>query len=320
MITVISAGVNQLHRTALNNVVQRLNTDTSVHISQTQIFILVGTKNVVGNILKAIFSKNYIILYYTGLGRLYTDFGIFGRLIFYLMIMLTSLRKKRKFIVENIEDRRLISRWTRREVDQINGSGFNEVLYRKKPHNPKTKKFISIGHMSRFGESKCTDAIMKIIATLPDDYKMIVAGEDIKGNKYSEQFYQLALSHDNIEMLGFLETPDEVSNFFQSIDLFLYPSVREGLPVTLLECIYFQVPFLTTNVAGCIDLAHYFDFPTSKPEDFGDQKNHLNLGDWGKYKPHWETVFEQFLAPKVEQQLEDILRTAILEIQAEASD
>ena len=81
----------------------------------------------------AIFSKHYIILYFTGLGRLYTDFGLLGRMAFSLLIMLTSLQKQRKFIVENAHDQRVISHWTRREIAIVNGSGFNKAMYKKMP-------------------------------------------------------------------------------------------------------------------------------------------------------------------------------------------
>ena len=316
MLNSISKGVNQLHRTALNQAVNRLNSESPADIDEQKIIILVGTKNIVINILMAIFSKHYIILYFTGLGRLYTDFGFLGKMVFSLIIMLASLSQKRKFIVENAHDRRVISRWTRRDIALINGSGFNKALYKKKPQKAQKKRPHTIGYMSRFGSSKCTDQIINMITTLPDDCKMIIAGKDISGTDYSDQFYQLARTHDNVEMIGFLETPEEVGNFFQSIDVFLYPSVREGLPITLLESIYYHVPFLTTNVPGCIDLSNRFSFPAHDPEDFGDQTNHLNLENWGQYTPHWDAIFEEFSIQVVQKQFEDIFREAILENKA----
>ncbi|MDC0992894.1 glycosyltransferase [Alphaproteobacteria bacterium] len=313
MLISISEGLNQRHRTAINQSIHRLNSEGTADIADKSIIILVGTKNIVFNALMAIFSKHYIILYFTGLGRLYTDFGLLGRMVFYLLIMLASLRKQRKFIVENAQDRRVIYRWTRHDIALINGSGFTKDLYKKKAQKQRQH---TIGYMSRFGTSKCTDQIIKMIASMPDSCKMIIAGEDISGTDYSDQFYQLARSHGNVEMLGFLETPEDVGDFFQSIDVLLYPSLREGLPITLLESIYYHVPFLTTNVAGCIDLANRFGFPTSSPKDFGDQTNHLNLEDWGQYAPRWDAILEEFSTPTVEKQLENVFREAILENQA----
>ena len=120
-------------------------------------------------------------------------------------------------------------------------------------------------------------------------------------------------------MIGFLDTPEKVGNFFESIDVFLYPSVREGLPITLLESIYFQVPFLTTNVAGCIDLSSRFGFPAYAPEDFGEQNSYLDFENWGQYTPRWNTILKEFSTPTVEKQFEDILRKALLESQSSSS-
>ena len=302
MIYSISKGLNQLHRTALNQAVHNLNLEDTADNADKKIIILVGTKNIVSNVLTAIFSKHFIILYFTGFGRLYTDFGLLGRIAFSLLIMLASLRKHRKFIVENAHDRRVISQWTRCDIVCVNGSGFNKTLYKKKPQKAQKQRPQTIGYMARFGTSKCTDQVIKMIA-----------GKDISGTYYSGQFYQLARSHDNVQMCGFLETPEEISNFFQSIDVFLYPSVREGLPMTLLESIYYHVPFLSTNVPGCIDLSNRFGFPAHAPEDFGDQNNHLNLENWGQYKPQWDDILEEFSIPTVQKQFEDIFRAAILE-------
>ena len=316
MLYSISKGVNQLHRTALNQAVHSLNSEDTSDTADKKIIILVGTKNIVFNFLMAIFSKHYIILYFTGFGRLYTDFGLLGKMAFYLLIRLASLRQQRKFIVENAHDRRVIYRWTRCDVALVNGSGFNKSLYKKKPHRARKQRPQTIGYMARFGTSKCTDQVIKMIASLPDNYKMIIAGKDISGTYYSDQFYQLVRSHDNVEMCGFLETPEEVGNFFQSIDVFLYPSIREGLPMTLLESIYFHVPFLSTNVPGCIDLSNRFGFPAHAPEDFGDQNDHLNLENWGQYKPHWDIILEEFSIPRVQKQFEDVFRAAIVENEA----
>ena len=297
-----------------------LNLEYTADTADKNIIIIVGTKNVVYNVLMAIFSKHYIILYFTGLGRLYTDFGLLGRIAFSLLIMLTSLRKQRKFIVENAYDRRVISRWTRRDVAVVNGSGFNKAFYKKMPNKAKKQKPHTIGYMSRLGTSKCTDQVIEMIKSLPDHCKMIIAGKDISGTFYSDQFYHFSRSHDNVEMRGFIETPEEFAAFFQSIDVFLYPSVREGLPMTLLESVYYHVPFLTTNVPGCVDLSNRFGFPTHDPKDFGNQTNHLNLENWGQYTLHSDTILNEFSIPTVQKQFEDIFREAILENKAYSSN
>ena len=202
MLYSVSKGVNQLHRTALNQAMHSLNSEDISDTVDKKIIVLVGTKNIVFNVLMAIFSKYYIILYFTGFGRLYTDFGLSGKMAFYLLIRLVSLRQQRKFIVENAHDRRVIYRWTRCDVALVNGSGFNKALYKKKPQKAREQRPQTIGYMARFGSSKCTDQVIKMIASLPDNCKMIIAGKDISARIIQTSFIGFQSQH-NVEMCGF---------------------------------------------------------------------------------------------------------------------
>jgi glycosyltransferase involved in cell wall biosynthesis len=309
MITWTSRGVNPLHRAALTQAVNNLNAGMATSGDDREVIILVSTKNIVRNILTAIFSNNFVILYFTGYGRLFLDYGFIGKWAFIVVVLLCGIRKKRQFIVENRYDCAFIQKWTRREISRINGSGFDKTLYKTRQKGKATKKkHHIIGHMSRFGRSKCTGEIIKMIERLPPDCRMIIAGKDIRGSRYTGKFYDIAGSKPNVEMIGFLETPEEVSSFFSKIDVFLYPSVREGLPISLLESVYYRVPFLTTNVAGCIDLAEAFGFPACAPENFGKQDNHKikYVESWGAYSKHWDDILKKYSTETVQAQFEKI--------------
>ena len=55
----------------------------------------------------------------------------------------------------------------------------------------------------------------------------------------------------NIEIKGFSKNiENEINNF----DLFLLPSHREGLNVSIQECLSLGIPVLTTKIRGCKDL------------------------------------------------------------------
>lgn len=304
MISSISNGVNEMHRSALNKAINVSNSKWFRAKAQPNVLILVGTKNIIVNIFTAIFSKDSVFLYFTGFGRLYTDFGFFGKCIFFILILTSSLRQNRHYIVENKFDRRIIAQLSKRRVTQINGSGFNKSLYPIPAISSSKSSSKVIGYMSRFGPSKCTDEVIKLITALPPEYSVIVAGKDITGTKFSDKFFQIAQKNTQVEMLGFLETPNEVSSFFNKINVLLYPSLREGLPITLLESVYHRVPFLTTNVAGCIDLSEQFGFPTCAPEYFGEQKTHLDIPSWGLYSPRWDDILTEYSEEKVQKNFE----------------
>jgi glycosyltransferase involved in cell wall biosynthesis len=303
--------VDTHHRTALNKAIYEQNANLTATKSTQKVIVLVGTKNIIKNIFLAIFSKDIIILYFTGFGRLYTDFGVFGRLIFNIIVVISSLRRNRHFIVENSYDRRVVSQFSKRPITEINGSGFSGSRFRASQCKSSRPHGKVIGYMSRFGYSKCSDEVIKLISTLPPEYRIIGAGKDIAGNKYSHKFSELAKTNPQVEMIGHIETPEEVSSFFKKINVLLYPSLREGLPITLLEAAYHGVPFLTTNVAGCLDIANKFGFPTCTPEDFGKQKNHLDVSSWGSYSPRWQSILVEFSDQYVQKQFEKLLAEII---------
>ena len=106
------------------------------------------------------------------------------------------------------------------------GSGLDTTGFslKRKPY----RKPIQIGYLSRFDNSKGSHQIVKVAQNLPVDRHLIIAGWDIKGDRYSKKFRSIAQSKENVTFLGRLYSRPEISQFFNSLDLFLSPSVREG--------------------------------------------------------------------------------------------
>jgi hypothetical protein len=127
MFTSISKGVNQTHRFALKQAIKKQNKKIvsgkkSSFKYKEKVIVLVGTKNIISQIFMSIFSQSTIVLYFTGFGRLYTDFSIFGRFFLMTLVVLSSIRKNRYFIVENSFDFRAIANFSSRSITQVNGS------------------------------------------------------------------------------------------------------------------------------------------------------------------------------------------------------
>ena len=55
----------------------------------------------------------------------------------------------------------------------------------------------------------------------------------------------------NIKINGFV---NNIENQIENFDIFLHPSHREGLNVSIQECLGMGIPVITTNVRGCRDL------------------------------------------------------------------
>ena len=47
---------------------------------------------------------------------------------------------------------------------------------------------------------------------------------------------------------------NDISDFYKAADLFLFPSIREGLPVAVIEAMASGLPVISTNIRGCREL------------------------------------------------------------------
>ena len=237
-------------------------------------------------------------MYFIGLGRLYTDFGKIGAKIFILTLLVIKLSKPSLIIVENEDDFNLLKKLGFSNIFITNGSGLDSSKFKvKKNSNSK----INVGYISRFGRSKYTDKIISLARTLPKELKLHVAGYDIAGENYSHKFEKLSNIKENIKFYGFISSREKISDFYNKIDLLLYPSFREGLPFTLLECVCHKKPFITTFVPGCIKIANEFNGVFFKPDDF--QSFHLIKKVLNKnyITKSWDEKLKKYLSADIEE-------------------
>jgi glycosyltransferase involved in cell wall biosynthesis len=62
-----------------------------------------------------------------------------------------------------------------------------------------------------------------------------------------DEFRKAAADLPNIEILGFV---DNVADYLAAFDLFVFPSLHEGMGSILLDAMYFGLPVVATNVGG----------------------------------------------------------------------
>ena len=301
------SNTHAFHRKALLNAVERVNAATTMTEDLT---ILVSTRNMVKALPRALFGGMKTVVSLVGFGRLYSDYGAAGRFVFNAIVRLYGRFSACAFIVEHEVDRLILERLTSKPVFSSHGSGLDTEGFTRKRR--KRGKIIKIGYLSRFHKSKGSHEVVNIAKALPEDRELIIAGWDISGDTYSRAFEALATSRPNIYFLGRLENRAGVSQFFNSIDLFLSPSVREGGNISLQEGIWHGVPFMTTNAPGCAVLAERFNCPALPMNQFA--KGVLEC-DLPKMAPDqsmpdqigWDDLLQPFLAEAVEDELTGIL-------------
>ena len=244
------------------------------------------------------------------MGRLYL-FG--GKWLILLTAYLLDRLCAVGFIVENQENKAILENIVRQPVYQVSGSGlhvehFKQGIIDINPQKKTQPQTITLGYMSRFHVSKYTHLIIELAENLPDNTKLMVAGKDVGFGTYEKKFEILSQQNSNILFLDYLRHPQQIHNFYRKVDWLLYPSMREGLPLSLLESIWHDVPFITTPVCGCEELAELFNCPTVTPDDF------VKFITQGAYLQHsldtrdWQTNIQPFYSDNVSHEFEQILQ------------
>ncbi len=108
-----------------------------------------------------------------------------------------------------------------------------------------------IGHIgaldhSHKGQGTIIDAA-RLAATRYPDMRFVLVGDGRDEDRFREQ----AAGLDNVEFAGYVT---EVDDYLSVFDVFVFPSLHEGLGSTLLDAMSFGLPVVATNVGGIPDI------------------------------------------------------------------
>ena len=103
--------------------------------------------------------------------------------------------------------------------------------YRKKME---VEDNLVIGHVGRFYPQKNHEFLIRIFDKLKEEkpnVKLLLVGDGVGREKIEDLVTERKLRED----VKFLGMRDDVQNILQAMDVFVFPSLYEGLPVTLIE-------------------------------------------------------------------------------------
>lgn len=133
-----------------------------------------------------------------------------------------------------------------------NGIDTQKFIYSKKMREEIRLKYaikdedIVIGHVGRFIEVKNQIFLIELLEDLLKEntnYKLLLIGD----GELKNHLYQVVKEKNISENVIFTGIIDDVYNYYSAMDLFVFPSIVEGLPLTLIEVQTNGLPLIASS-------------------------------------------------------------------------
>lgn len=159
----------------------------------------------------------------------------------------------------NREDYRLAAgRFSAKAVEYVHGAGFDKNRFDGKiPKEEAREKLgikdgetvlLSVGDLC---ERKNHKVIVKALSAVKNtNCRLYIAGWDMLDGKLAELAESLEVA-DKVTFLGYTR---QLSLYFSAADIYLFPSLQEGLPIALIEAMSQSLPVIATDIRGTNDL------------------------------------------------------------------
>ena len=134
------------------------------------------------------------------------------------------------------------------DIDKINYISGNREGLINELHIPRDSiLLLSVGELN---ENKNHRVVIEALPGLPDNVQYLICGVGTLKDKYIELSKTLKVEK-RLHLLGYR---DNVIEIMKSIDIFVFPSKREGLSVALMEAMACDLPCVASNIRGNRDL------------------------------------------------------------------
>lgn len=120
---------------------------------------------------------------------------------------------------------------------------------------------LAFGMAARFKEAKDHPGLLRAFREVLEKVKamdlqvepmLTLAGDGPTENSIKRLATELAID-DKVKFLGRLD-PLEIPIFLKTLDIFIHPSFREGMPASVLEAMAAGLPLISTDVEGITDI------------------------------------------------------------------
>jgi glycosyltransferase involved in cell wall biosynthesis len=162
-------------------------------------------------------------------------------------------KAKKVFAISTSVDKSLKKRFSSVNTEIIPSAHSNlDVTEKLDLLKQKYSGYFVVGHIGALvvedkGQNYIIEAAKKLKNSRYIKFIFVGSGKDEKILKSQVEKYDI----DNVVFEGF---KDNVGDYLSLFDLFLFPSLNEGLGSILLDAMYFAKPIIATNVGGILDI------------------------------------------------------------------
>lgn len=169
--------------------------------------------------------------------------------------------------------------------------------------------FLYVGQLIKRKGLKWLIRAFKIVNHENSNVKLILVGDgDHRG--YFERMVNDYGLNDKIDFMGRIDDKSIIADIYKTSDVFVLPSLSEGLPTVILEAMFFRLPVIATNIMGIKE--HFEDYanlvPPMNDKELADamikmcdknnlsnyQKKSIKFKEVIKTSYSWEYVAKQF--------------------------
>ncbi|XJS10992.1 glycosyltransferase family 4 protein [Aerococcaceae bacterium WGS1372] len=213
-----------------------------------------------GAIGRIVAKMHNVPIIYTAHGfHFYNDSSLMSWLIYYPIEKILS-RYTDTLITINEEDYRRASKFQAKNCIYVPGVGIDlEKFSANRPVNEQVRQeflttdetdfvILSVGELNK---NKNHQVIIKALSNMNNPkVSFIHCGQGELEDELKDLAKQLGVSK-QVKFLGFR---DDILDIYAASDLFVFPSFREGLPVSLMEAIASGLPVIVSKIRGNEDL------------------------------------------------------------------
>lgn len=109
---------------------------------------------------------------------------------------------------------------------------------------------LNVGELSK---RKNQMVIIQMMKHLDARYKLIICGEGALRQIYQEEIDRSKINN-RVYLIG---NVNDVEKYYKMADIFIFPSLQEGMPCALMEAIASGLPIVASDIRGNNELIHY---------------------------------------------------------------